>query len=258
VCLDDLTGGTTTAERRFAAARRLADAGMTVVGTVQLGKLGGTADGGSAVFLDETALLALADEIELVDVAPSILRDRVRRGMIVPPDQIPLALQSTFAADLLRAERERAFRIVAEHGERRLAGYSGEAGQSGLAELPGSDRQPSILACAAPWPGMEPLIRRSAALAAQVDGLFRVAVVRLGWTEEDRLIAAYAAMTEQLGGEFITLSAPSPAVALAQYARERQVTELVLSRTLPAGRYPVLRELVRLVHDAELHVLPAD
>jgi len=257
-CVDDLTAGTTTAERRFAAARRLADAGITVVSTVHLGKLGGAADGWSAVFLDETALLALADEIELVDVAPSILRDRVGRGMIVPPDQTAHALQSTFAADLLRTERERAFRIVAEHGERRLAAYSGEAGQAGFGELAGPERPPSILACAAPWPGMEPLIRRSAALAAQVDGLFRVAVVRLGWTDEDKLIAGYAAMTEQLGGEFVTLSAPSPAVALAQYARERQVTELVLSRTLPAGRYPVLRELARLVQDAELHVLPAE
>jgi len=268
VCVDDLTAGTTTAERRFVAARRLADAGITVVGTVQLGKLGGAQDDKSAVFLDETALLALADEIELVDVAPSILRDRVRRGMIVPPDQVANALQTTFAADLLRAERERAFRIVAEHGERRLAAYSGEAGQvgavpgsaapAGFGELAGPDRQPSILACAAPWPGMEPLIRRSAALAAQVDGLFRVAVVRLGWPEEDRLLAGYAAMTEQLGGEFVTLSAPSPAAALAQYAREQQVTELVLSRTLPAGRYPVLRELARLTHDVELHVLPAE
>jgi len=268
VCVDDLTAGTTTAERRFVAARRLADAGITVVCTVQLGKLGGAPDDKSAVFLDATALLALADEIELVDVAPSILRDRVRRGMIVPPDQVANALQSTFAADLLRAERERAFRIVAEHGERRLAAYSGETGQVGAApgsavpagfgELAGPDRQPSILACAAPWPGMEPLIRRSAALAAQVDGLFRVAVVRLGWPEEDRLLVGYAAMTEQLGGEFVTLSAPSPAVALAQYAWEQQVTELVLSRTLPAGRYPVLRELTRLTHDVELHVLPAE
>ena len=31
VCVDDLTAGTTSAERRFAAARRLADAGITVV-----------------------------------------------------------------------------------------------------------------------------------------------------------------------------------------------------------------------------------
>jgi len=105
---------------------------------------------------------------------------------------------------------------------------------------------------------MEPLIRRSAALAAQVDGLFRVATVPQGEAGEDVLLASYAAMTEQLGGEFVTLFGPSPAVALAQYARQRQVTELVLSRAVPAGRYPVLRELARLVHDAELHVLPAE
>ena len=258
VCVDDLTSGTTSAERRFVAARRLADAGITVVGTVQLGNLGGAPDRRAAVFLDETVLLALADEIELVDVPPSILIDRVRRGQIVPPDQIGLALQSTFAADVLRAERERAFRIVAEHGERRLAAYSGAAGPAAPGELAGSDRQPSILACAAPWSGMEPLIRRSAALAAQVDGLFRVATVPQGEAGEDVLLASYAAMTEQLGGEFVTLFGPSPAVALAQYARQRQVTELVLSRAVPAGRYPVLRELARLVHDAELHVLPAE
>ena len=261
VCIDDLTAGTISVERRFVAARRLADAGMTVVGTVKLGKLGGGPDGGSAVFLDETTLLALADEIELVDVPPSIMMDRVRRGLIVPPDQIGLALESAFSADVLRSERERAFRIVAEHGERRLAAYSGAAGQAGLAgaeELGGPDRQPSILACAAPWPGMEPLIRRSAALAAQVDGLFRVAAVRLDWADEDRVLAGYAAITEQLGGEFVTLTGPAPASVLAQYALQRQVTELVLSRTLPAGRYPVLRELARLVHDAELHVLPAE
>ena len=181
VCIDDLTAGTTSAERRFVAARRLADAGITVVGTVQLGKLGGARGGGAAVFLDETALLALADEIELVDVPPSILIDRVRRGLIVPPDQVGQALETTFAPDVLRAERERAFRLVAEHGERRLAAYAGEAPVEPAAagDLAGSDRQPSILACAAPWPGMEPLIRRSAALAAQVDGLFRVATVRL-------------------------------------------------------------------------------
>ena len=83
-------------------------------------------------------------------------------------------------------------------------------------------------------------------------------MVRLGWPEEDTLLAGYAAMTEQLGGEFVTLSGPSPAVALAQYARQRQETELVLSRTRPVGRYPVLRELARLIHDTELHVLPVE
>ena len=250
VCVDDLTAGTTSAERRFAAARRLADTGITVVGTVQLGKLGGDSP---AAYLDETALLSLADEIELVDVPPSILADRVRRGGIVPVGQIEQALETTFGPDRLRAERERAFRIVAEHGDRQLAAYIGETTQLEL------DRKPSILACAAPWPGMEPLIRRSAALAAQVDGEFRTAVVRLlPGGQEDDLLAAYAALTEQLGGEFAVLSGPSAAAALASYASQLRVTELVLTRAQPspAGRYPVLRELARLVRDAELHVLP--
>jgi two-component system sensor histidine kinase KdpD len=257
VCVDDLTAGTSSAERRFAAARRLADAGITVVSTVQLGRLGGGLAGAQAAFLDEGSLLALADEIELVDVPPSILTDRVTRGQLVPPEQVAEALATTFAPEVLRAERERAFQLVAEHGERRLAAYTGAD-----AVVPEPDRRPSIMACAAPWPGMEPLIRRSAALAAQVDGVFRVVAVRLSQpgAAEAKLLAGYAALTEQLGGEFVSLTAPAPAPALAGYARTHQVTELVLTRAFPnpAGRYPVLRELARVSRDVELHVLPAD
>jgi two-component system sensor histidine kinase KdpD len=263
VCIDDLTEGTTTAERRFAAARRLAEAGLTVVGTVELDRLGAVRDG--PVLLDEGGLLAMADEIELVDLPPSMLADRVRRGEIVPPDQIAEALATSYAPEVLAAERERAFALVAEHGERRLVAYAGEPG-----ELPGQDRQPSILACAAPWPGMEQLIRRAAAEAAGVDGLLRVAAVRSPQpgAEEDRLLAQYEALTEQLGGEFVSLTArpsagmlagPSAAAALAEYAGQQGVTELMLARVqhTPAGRYPVLRELARMARDVELHVLPA-
>jgi NitT/TauT family transport system ATP-binding protein len=258
VCVDDLTEGTTTAERRFAAARRLAEAGLTVIGTVQLGRLGGPGVGhapGEPVLLDEAGLLALADEIELVDVPPTILADRVRRGEIVQADQVATALATTYALPVLRAERERAFTLVAEHGERRLAAYAGEAAP----EPTGQDRQPVILACAGPWPGMEPLIRRAAALAAGVDGQFRVATVRPPQPDPnaDQLQAEYAALTEQLGGEFVGLAGPSVAAALADYAGRAQVTELVLERRPnQAGRYPVLRELARLARDVELHVVP--
>ncbi|MGO8959328.1 MAG: AAA-associated domain-containing protein [Streptosporangiaceae bacterium] len=251
-CVDDLTAGTATAERRFAAARRLADAGITVVGTVQIGRLDDV--------LDETALLALADEIELVDVPPSILMDRVRRGEIVPADLVDQALATTFSSEQLRTERERAFRLVAEHGERRLAGYAGEDQPAPLA---GEERPPSIAACAAARPGMEPLIRRSAALAAQVDGVFRTVTVRPSQSggESEPLLAGYAALTEQLGGEFVLLAAPAPAQALAEFAAQAEVTELVLARNRqpsPAGRYPVLRELAKAARDVELHVLPAE
>jgi two-component system sensor histidine kinase KdpD len=207
------------------------------------------------VLLDEAGLLALADEIELVDVPPTILADRVRRGEIVPADEVATALATTYSLPLLRAERERAFTLVAEHGERQLASYAGETAP----EPHGQERQPVIMACAGPWPGMEPLIRRAAALAAGVDGQFRVATVRSAQPDAmaGQLLAEYAALTEQLGGEFVALDGPSAAAALADYASREQVTELVLERKPnQAGRYPVLRELARLARDLELHVVP--
>ena len=73
VCVDDLTAGTTSAERRFAAARRLADAGITVVAPSSSAGWAVSSPVARPRFLDEAALLALADEIELVDVPPSIL-----------------------------------------------------------------------------------------------------------------------------------------------------------------------------------------
>jgi NitT/TauT family transport system ATP-binding protein len=249
VCIDDLTAGTVTAERRFAAARRLAEAGITVVGTAMLGRLDGSV-------MDERGLLALADEIELVDVPPTILIDRVRRGEIVPAEQVGEALATTYRPEVLQAERERAFRLVADHGERQLAAYARHDQPAEPEPLP------SILACVAPWPGMEVLLRRSAALAAQVDGVFGAAAVRLAQPgpDEDALLAGYAALTAQLGGQLVLLAGSSVAGVLAEYARAQRVTEIVLTRASPnpAGRYPVLRELARLARDVELHVLPAE
>ena len=249
VCIDELTGGTTTAERRFAAARRLAAAGITVVGTVMLGELDGT-------ILDERGLVALADEIELVDVPPSILIDRVRRGEIVPAERVDDALATIYQPEVLQSERERAFRLVAAHGERQLAAYA-SADQPHPSEL-----RPSIVACVAPWPDMEPLLRRSAAQAAQVDGAFGAVVVLASQPgpEGDPLIDSYAALAAQLGGELVVLAGPSPAAVLADYASHHKVTEMVLTRaTLRSdGRYPVLRDLARLASGVELHLLPAE
>jgi NitT/TauT family transport system ATP-binding protein len=244
--LDELTGLTPAGESRLAAARRLADAGIAVVATAHLS---GVADD-----LDEAALLALADEIELVDVAPSALIDRVRRGEIVPADQIEAALATDYAPAELSARRERAFRIVAEHGDRRLAAYRADDRRSADSD---DARPPCVLACVAPRPGMEDLIRRAAALAAQVDGEFLAATVTPGG-DGGPLVADYAELAAQLGGELAVLAGTSPAAALAAFARERRVSEMVLARSSAGrpGRFPVLRELAAAPADLELHVLP--
>jgi K+-sensing histidine kinase KdpD len=107
---------------------------------------------------------------------------------------------------------------------------------------------------------MEPLIRWSAALAARLAGEFRVAVVLPSPppADSDQLLAGYSALTAQLGGQFAVLRG-APAAALTAYAREHQITEMVLARGpgTAGGRHLVLRELARSAGDIEVHVLPA-
>jgi K+-sensing histidine kinase KdpD len=292
-CVDDLAAVDASGESRFAAARRLADAGITVVGTVHLTHLRtstappsaapastappsaappssappssappsavasssgpvGTVAASSAP--DVTAALAIADEIELVDAPPSELADRVRRGEVVPATEVGRALQTDYGPESLGALREQAFTLVAELADRQLTAYRHGA------SLAGAEAAPAILGCAAPRAGMEPLIRWSAALAARLAGEFRVAVVLPSPppADADQLLAGYSALTAQLGGQFDVLRG-APAAALTAYAREHQVTEMVLARGpgTAGGRHLVLRELARSAGDIEVHVLPA-
>ncbi len=249
VCIDDLAAVDAGGETRLAAARRLAEAGITVVATVHLASMDG-GDGAARGPLDDAAILAFADEIELVDVPPAILADRIRRGELVPAGQIEDALRNDYAPEKLGPLREQAFAIVADHADRKRGGF-----------VAATQAQPVILACAAPRAGMEPLIRRSAALAARLAADFLVAVVTSAPPSPGlaRVLAGYATLTAQLGGEF-TRRQGAPAAALAAFADERGVTELLLARgtgTHAGGRHPILRELARQA-GAEVHVLPAD
>jgi hypothetical protein len=74
----------------------------------------------------------------------------------------------------------------------------------------------------------------------------------------DPVLAGYAALAAQLGGQFTALQG-SPADALAEFAHQHQVTEMVLARAPGprAGRHRVLTELARHAGDAGVHVLPA-
>jgi NitT/TauT family transport system ATP-binding protein len=254
VCVDDLSVADVSGETRFGFARRLADAGIAVIATVHLASMDG-GDGAARGPLDTAAVLAFADEIELVDAPPAILADRIRQGDLVPAAGIEHALRNDYAPEKLGPLRERAFAIVADHADRRLAAY--RRGDF----IAATREQPVIAACAAPRAGMEPLIRRAAALAARLAADFLVVVVTPAPSPPDlaRVLADYATLTSQLGGRFEALQG-TPAAALTAFADERRVTELLLARGtgIHAGRrHPILRELAYRA-GAEVHVLPAD
>ncbi|HXA27809.1 MAG TPA: hypothetical protein VN193_03590 [Candidatus Angelobacter sp.] len=260
-CIDDLGAVDTGGEPLVAVLRRILDAGITVIATLHLTDLASTVEAMGPMLgygpdhprIDD-AVLEMAGEMELVDVTPGALVERLRRGEIVEPAATGRALQTEFRPQVLAALREMAFRVIAEHTDRQLVAYMRERS----IEQPWEAR-PRVLAAVPPRPGMEPLVRGAAVLADRIDAEFKAATVRTRprSDEEKSLLGAYAALTHQLGGEFVTLPGRSIAGALASYARENLVTEVVIYRGGPHRwtRHSELRTLVRMLKDVDIHVV---
>ena len=174
-------------------------------------------------------------------MAPSALIDRVRRGEIVPADQIEAALATDYAPAELGARRER--RVSGSWPSTATGGWPPTAPMTARSADSDDARPPCVLACVAPRPGMEDLIRRAAALAAQVDGEFLAATVTPGATG-GRWWRTTPSWPPSSAASWPCCAGTSPAAALAAFARERRVSEMVLARSSAGrpGRFPVLRE----------------
>ncbi|MGA9113597.1 MAG: hypothetical protein WB802_07355 [Candidatus Dormiibacterota bacterium] len=261
VAIDDLTGLTTTGQMVGHVLPRIRAAGITVIGTVHIGDLRSTvALMGTLLnrpkdrpILDDSAVDA-ADEIELVDVPPAELEERLRQGEIMPPAEALQALQGEFRPEVLTALRETALRRVAEHCDRQLVAYMSTA----RIQEPWEAR-PRVLVLVPPRPGQEPVIRRAAAHAIRKDdALTAVSVRRRPRSEEEkRLVGSYATLTHQLGGEFVTIDGSDVATTVADYARGHRITEILVMRSTRNSSSKTLRSLIRLVANIDVHVVAA-
>ncbi|HBV94165.1 MAG TPA: deoxyribose-phosphate aldolase, partial [Chloroflexi bacterium] len=261
VAIDDLIGLTTTGQLVGHMLPRIRAAGITAIGTVHIGDLRSTvALMGTLLnrpqdrpILDDSAVDA-ADEVELVDVPPAELEERLRQGEIMPPVEALQALQGEFRPEVLAALRETALRRVAEHCDRQLVAYMSTA----RIQEPWEAR-PRVLVLVPPRPGQEPVIRRAAAHAIRKDdALTAVSVRRRSRSEEEkRLIGSYATLTHQLGGEFVTIDGSDVATTVADYARGHRITEILVMRSTRNSSSKTLRKLIRLVANVDVHVVAA-
>jgi K+-sensing histidine kinase KdpD len=152
---------------------------------------------------------------------------------------------------VLASLRELAFRLLAEHTDRRLVAYMRDRGIEAPWEV-----KPRVMLCVPPRPGMEDAIALTATLAARLDAKMTAVTVRdrKRSEQEMQLLGAYAALTHQADGTFVTLYEGDPATALTRYARKILATEIVVTRG--RGRRGTLRKLIELLTDVDVHVLP--
>jgi two-component system sensor histidine kinase KdpD len=255
-CLDDLAGVDTQGRPITDAVPRLLRAGMMLIATLHLTDLRSTVEGMGAMLgarpehVVDDAFLDQVTELEIVDITPSLLDERLRRGEIVPASEAARARALGFRPEVLASLRELAFRILAEHTDRRLVAYMRDRGIETPWEV-----KPRVMLCVPPRPGMEDVIASTAALAARLDGKMTAVTVRdrKRSEQEMQLLGTYAALTHQADGIFVTLYERDPARALTQYARKILATEIVVTRG--RGRRGTLRKLIEFLTDVDIHVL---
>ncbi len=209
------------------------------------------------------AVFDRADEVELVDLPPDTLLERLREGRVYVPEQARRAADAFFRKGNLLALRELALRRMAQRVDSDVQAYRREHGIATL--WPAAER---LLVCVGPSPGGARLVRAAARIAADLRAEWIAASV-----ETPALALASAAqrgrldgslrLAESLGAEVRTLVDDDVADALLRLARERNVTRIVVgkpTRTHWRDRLhrSLLRDLVRGSSGADIHVVTGD
>ena len=179
-------------------------------------------------------VLEMAEEIELIDLPPDELVDRLKQGKVYPADQAARALSSFFVKGNLTALRELAMRTAADRVDAQLREHMAANAIAG--PWPTQER---VLVCINESPAAREAIRvakRSADRARAEWIALNVAQARgerLPESDKDRL-AGSLRLAERLGAELATLEAEHDvAKAILAYARDRNVRRIVIGRPRP-------------------------
>lgn len=205
-------------------------------------------------------ILDRADEIEMIDLTPDDLLQRLREGKVYLGNQAERALEGFFSKGNLIALRELALRCVAERVDAQMRTYKTEEGIERI--WPAAE---SILVCVSPNPAAPSVVRAACRMAEGLRTRWIVAYVetpgRLHPTEADReQIKRTLELAEQLGAETVILNGASVSEELLAFARTRNVTQIVVGKPArPWWRYrllgSVVDNLIRGSEEIAVHVI---
>jgi two-component system sensor histidine kinase KdpD len=200
-----------------------------------------------------------ADEIELVDMSPHALRQRMKHGNVYPPERSQVALERFFTEGNLTALRELALRLVAQRVEGQLEDTT--AGQQ-LSLV--TDR---VLVLVDGSLASVRAIRRAAKLAGALHAAFVAVVVETPATDSqpfDRNRDLQEAIDDavDLGADLVRVEAPDVATGLELIARSRRATHLVVPHHEVKGfrrltERSLVDQVLERLPDLEVHAVNA-
>ncbi|MCW5834086.1 MAG: sensor histidine kinase KdpD [Labilithrix sp.] len=222
--------------KRWQDVEELLDAGIDVYTTLNVQHVESLNDVVAqitGVVVRETvpdAVLDEADDIKLIDLPPDELLERLREGKVYLPAQAEKALENFFQKGNLLALRELALRKTAERVDAEMQAWRRTHGIEKT--WAATDR---LIVCVGASPYSANLLRVGRRMAAGLRARWYAvnvetpATLRLGPSDRAR-ISKNLRLAEQLGAEVVTLTGEHRAEEILRFARERNVTKIVVGK----------------------------
>ena len=175
------------------------------------------------------SILDQADDVELVDLTPEDLLQRLKEGKVYLPDTAERAAQNYFSPGNLAALRELALRRTAQRVDEQVVDYMRAHAIQGPWEA--SER---VLVSVTERPSALPLVRYARRLADRLHASWAAVYVetphalQLSESERDRVANALR-IAERLGGLAVTVPAARVADGVVDYAHANNFTHIVVS-----------------------------
>lgn len=192
--------------KRYDDVNEILNSGISVISTMNiqhLESLNDSVEQITGVRVRETVpdhILRRSDEIELIDISPKALRDRMKEGRIYAHVKVEQALNNFFKTGNLIALRELALREVADDVDERLEAWERKR------TLRGPWRQQEVIfVCTNLRNDSERLIRSGFRIAYRLKANWYVAYVKDHHPltdEEEQTLNRIQQLTERLGGIF--------------------------------------------------------
>lgn len=193
------------------------------------------------------AVLDAADDIEVVDLAPDELIQRLSDGKVYVPDQARRALEKFFTRGNLTALRELALRRTAERVDDDLIDHMRSHAIRG--PWPAGER---VLVCVNADPASAGLVRYAKRLADRQRAPWIALNVETprdaGVSDEAKArVGEVLRLAERLGGEPVTVPGGAIADDVIAFAHERNVTQIVIGKSQRSRWFELVNGSV--VHD---------
>jgi two-component system sensor histidine kinase KdpD len=254
--------------KRYQDVLELLDAGINVFTTLNVQHLESRADTVyqiTSIVVRETvpdSVFSLADEVELVDLTPEELRQRLNEGKVYVPESAQVAINNFFRVGNLTALREMALRLTAECVDHQLKDYMS------LKQIAGPWKSGErLMVAVSSSPLTERLVRWTRRMAYNLDAPWLAVNVETAQPlseEEKRQLAHNLALARELGGEVITTTDENIVVALLRVARERNVTQIIVGKPDRHFFFDLLHggatvdRLIRTSGDLDIYVVTGD